>query len=250
MAGYVKLYRQMREWEWYKDQHTKDVFLHCLLCANHRPAKWQGIVVETGSFITSTPKLSKETGISRQCVRTSLNRLKSTNELTIESTNKYTIITIVKWDDYQGFDEEVNQDINQPTNKQLTNDQPATNQQLTTNKKYKKYKNEKNNTYKDICQRVIENLNWQTGRKFKTVESNTKHIIARLKEGYSEEECIRVVHNKVIDWLDNPDMKDFLRPSTLFGTKFDGYLQGNDQSGMRTNAEIEKIIKESDNPHE
>ena len=108
----------------------------------------------------------------------------------------------------------------------------------------------KENTFKDICQRVIENLNWQTGRKFKTVESNTKHVIARLNEGYSEEECIRVVHNKVIDWFDNPDMKDFLRPSTLFGTKFDGYLQGNDQSGLRTNAEIEKIIKESENPHE
>jgi hypothetical protein len=150
MAGYVKLYRQLREWEWYRDQNTKDLFLHCLISANHRPNRWQGILIEAGSFITSSLKLSKETGISRQCVRTSINRLKSTNEITIESTNKYIIISIVKWADYQGFDVENNQVTNQVINFQLTNNQPATNQQLTTNNNDKKYKNEKNEKKKDL----------------------------------------------------------------------------------------------------
>lgn len=73
--------------------------------------------------------LSDKLWISQQSIRTSLNHLKSTNEITIKPTKQFSIITVVKYSDYQYIDQD-DQPTNQPTN------QPTTNQQLTTLKEY------------------------------------------------------------------------------------------------------------------
>lgn len=74
--------------------------------------------------------MAKELGFSRQQVRTALNKLKSTNEITCESTSRYTIVTIVNWDEYQSVDEKA---TIEKTNR-ITNWQPAdfVNKLLTT----------------------------------------------------------------------------------------------------------------------
>jgi len=128
---WIKLFRKFREWEWYQDSNTKDLFLEILLTANTVDKKWHGIDIKRGQLLTSRIKLSNILGISEQSVRTSLTKLKSTNEITIKSTNRYTLITVNKFNDYQ-----------QLTNK-LTNNQPTTNQQLTTTKECKERKNAK-----------------------------------------------------------------------------------------------------------
>jgi hypothetical protein len=81
--------------------------------------------------------------------RTCLKNLKKSKKITIKTTNKYSIITIVNWDTYQN-----DQDIaNHQTNQQLTNNQPTTNQQLTTNKKDKKGKREESEKETTFAQR-------------------------------------------------------------------------------------------------
>lgn len=144
MSGYIKLFRAIEQWEWYTDTNTKALFLHCLIKANHRPKRWRGIVVEKGSFVTSTLKLCEELHFSRQVVRTSLERLKSTNEITIKTTNRFTVISVVKWGDYQSDEDRDNQQNNQLANQQVTNKQPTNNQQITTTKNNKNEKNIKN----------------------------------------------------------------------------------------------------------
>lgn len=67
------------------------------------------------------------TGISEQSIRTALTKLKSTSEITIQPTNKFSIITICKYEDYQRRESSTGQHINQQTNQQLTNNQPTTN---------------------------------------------------------------------------------------------------------------------------
>jgi len=127
------------KWEWYHDSQMVHLFLHMLIRANHEPKKWRGTLIQRGQFVSGRKALSVETGISEQSIRTCISKLKSTNELTTKSTNKFTLYTIVNWDTYQ-----INGDgTNQPTNQQPPNNQPTTNQQLTTNKKYKNYKNDK-----------------------------------------------------------------------------------------------------------
>lgn len=136
MNGWIKLHRKFIEWEWYKDINTKVIFLHLLLKANHKDQKWQGLDIKRGQLITGRKSISLETGISEQSIRTSLNKLKSTNEITIHSNNKNSIITILNYDLYQNESED---------NQQLTSNQPATNQQLTTNNN----DNNDNNTYSE-----------------------------------------------------------------------------------------------------
>ena len=144
MAGYVKLYRKLESWEWYTDIPTKVLFLHCLLRANHKPNKWRGMTIEAGSFVTSYSKLSSETGLSVREVRTSLNRLKSTSEVTHETTSEFSVINVVKWADYQGYDDESDKVIDTPNDNQATSERQANDKRTTTNKNDKNIKNEKN----------------------------------------------------------------------------------------------------------
>lgn len=140
MDGFIKLHRKLIEWEWYSDINVTRVFIHCLLEANHKDNKWRGQVIKRGSFITSYEKLAIATTLTVQQVRTALNKLKSTSEITYKSTSYNSIITINNWDKYQ-LD-------NKQNNKQITNEQQTNNKQITTNKNDKNVKNDKN-TYKD-----------------------------------------------------------------------------------------------------
>lgn len=135
MRGHIKLHRQFLEWEWYSDINVSRLFLHLLLRANHKPQKWQGIEIGVGELLTGRKVLSHETGLTEMQVRTSLNKLKSTNEITIKTTKQYSIISINNWSKWQ--------QNNQQLNQRITNEQPTNNQQITTNKNDKNVKNDK-----------------------------------------------------------------------------------------------------------
>ena len=73
---------------------------------------------------------------------------------------------------------------------------------------------------------VIAYLNDRTGSRFRpNSDGAIKHIGARLDEGRTLEDFRLVIDSKVIDWIGNPPWDTYLRPRTLFGTKFDGYLE-------------------------
>ncbi len=139
-TGWIKIHRKMQEWEWYDDSDTKALFLHLLLTANREDGVWHGIKVKRGQVVTGRKMLAEMLGISEQKIRTCIKRLKSTNEITSKSTNKFTIITLINYDTYQKKEKGSNQQINQDSNQQSTSNQPAINQQSTTNKKLKKLK--------------------------------------------------------------------------------------------------------------
>ena len=81
----------------------------------------------------------------------------------------------------------------------------------------------KDNT-KDICIEVLNYLNEKAKREYKPVKSNLDFIKARIKEGYSKDDLIRVVDLKCSQWIKNPEMEKYLRPATLFNpTKFSQY---------------------------
>jgi hypothetical protein len=94
---------------------------------------------------------------------TCLSKLIETNEISVISTNSYSIITISKYEDYQSEINYANQPStnDQPaTNQPSTSDQPATNQQLTTNKKNKKNKNNKNEKNNSTSTPDFEKINF------------------------------------------------------------------------------------------
>lgn len=129
-GGYIKIHRQMLEWEWWSDSNTTRLWLYLLLAANYEDKKWQGITIERGQLVTSLEHLSQQTGLSIQQVRTCIARLKTTNEITSKTTNKYSIITICKYVDYQ-----VNENDEQQAEQQTM--QQTNNKQITITKEIK-----------------------------------------------------------------------------------------------------------------
>ena len=135
MEGYVKVFRSILKWEWHDDPNTGWLFVNLLLKANYEDTKWRGMVVRRGQLVTSLRKLSKETGISVQSIRTGLNRLQDTGEVTHTPTHRHTLVTICKYDEYQS--EKIG------TNKQPTQYQHSINT-VSTQPIFKKEKKEKN----------------------------------------------------------------------------------------------------------
>ncbi len=206
--GWIKLHRQLLEWEWYEDINTTRLFVHLLLIANHKDKNWRGILIKKSEKLTSQIKLADETKLTRQQVRTSLNKLKSTNDITIKTTAQHTVISIINWDLYQ---EKPNE---QPTdNQRITNEQPTDNQRITTNKNVKNVNNEKECKKKEI-NTMSANANdtleifsyWKEVMKKSNSSilnaKRTKAINERLKEGYTVDQiklaitgCSMTPHN-------------------------------------------------------
>lgn len=136
---YIKLYEGITDWEWFTDGNMVKLWIYLLVRAQQfKDGSFHGKPLKTGQLITGRKKLAIETGMSEQQVRTCLNRLKSTNEITIESTNQYSLITIVKYGEYQFGEDDINQQnvqqFSHPDNQQITSDQPTDNQRITTSK--------------------------------------------------------------------------------------------------------------------
>ena len=137
METWIKLYRKFSEWEWFNVSEMVHLFIYLLLNANNTDNEWRGVKVKRGQMITGRKTLHEKTGISEQTLRTCLKRLENTKEITIRSTNKYTIIKLENYCIYQGK-EIVEQPTKQPTNNQTSN------QQVTTTKEVKEIKEDKN----------------------------------------------------------------------------------------------------------
>lgn len=99
--GYLRLFRQMLEWEWYDNPNVKAIFLHCLLSANVKSKKWRDMTIKRGQFVTSYEKLAAANGLTNQQTRTALKSLQLTNEIEYQSTNQYTVITVKNFNLYQ-----------------------------------------------------------------------------------------------------------------------------------------------------
>ena len=73
---------------------------------------------------------------------------------------------------------------------------------------------------------IIRHLNSKAGTSFRVSSKDTqKHILARWNEGYRLEDFFKVIDAKASEWRYDKKMAPYLRPSTLFGTKFESYLQ-------------------------
>lgn len=213
------------EWEWYTDTNVFRVFVHCLLKANHVAKQWRGKTINEGEFITSYGNLAQELSgryhkLSIQQVRTALQKLTITGELTIKTTNKFTLIKLNNWTDYKTN--------NTQHNRKITGKQQSNNNQITTTKNDKNEKNEKKGltppTLVDVYQYVVERnldvdasdffhyydaIGWVVG-KARTPMKKWKSAVARWKTRF---EYKPMVHEPVKTWTEAylpPNKKDWL----------------------------------------
>jgi hypothetical protein len=173
MSGWIKIHRQILEWEWYSDNNTFRLLMHLILKANHKEKRYRGIELKVGSVITSRDILAIEIGLSVQQVRTSLDKLKSTNEITIKTSSQGTIIEVVNYIKYQVV-------TNEPTK-----EQPKDNQQVTTNKNEKNEKNERSiciePTFNDILEYCMQRQNGIDVNKFLNFYTSKGWMVGKNK---------------------------------------------------------------------
>ena len=130
-GGWIKLYYKLLDWEWLDCPEMVGLWVNLLLRASREDRKWHGLTIRRGQLVTTLSELSEMAGLSLQKLRTCLDRLKSTREITCESTHFGTIVTICKYAEYQCPDED-EQQAEQHTDQQTSNT-PATRQQHASN---------------------------------------------------------------------------------------------------------------------
>ena len=87
---------------------------------------------------------------------------------------------------------------------------------------------------------IVQYLNQKTNKNFKhTSKVTQRHIRARLAEGFTVSDFKQVIDNKCNDWLRDQKMKEYLRPETLFGTKFESYLNSKTTTAKQTGPYID-----------
>lgn len=206
--GYICTWRKVLDSGWLRNHKLWSFWSYCLLKATYKEydaiVGLQVVHLLPGQFIFGRKKAALETGLTEREIRTIIAFLIKCGNLTIKSTNKFSIITIVNWSIYQSQEDE---------NDQL-NDQPLSNKGPHT--RIKEYKN----IYSRNALEVLSYLNEKTGTRFR----NAKHIEARLNDGATIEDCRRVIDTKIKDpyFTTNPK---YLNPETLFRpSNFDRYL--------------------------
>lgn len=219
MNGWIKLHRTLIEWEWISEPLTLAVFINLLIEASNRECSWKGQKLLPGQLVFGRKAFSERTGISVQSVRTALEHLKSTNELTIKTTNKYSVISINNWDKYQ--------ETNQPTNQQSTSNQPATNhivrskedKNINTVPKIKIPKTEKTYTesklsLEEVANRLLKHFNEENKTNYRNIKVFVSNLEKSL-EVYQPEDIADAITQIKFDKF----WKDKMKPETLFRQK-------------------------------
>lgn len=143
---WLKLYRSIIDWEWFKNQNTLQVFLFLLIKANVTDCAFEGITIKRGEVATSYESIAKATGLSVKSTRTAINHLKRTGELASKTYPKFTVYSIQKYNPYQSS----GQGIGQARGKQ----------RASKGQQYKNNKNNKKERSKAACAKT-EPRDWE-----------------------------------------------------------------------------------------
>lgn len=240
--GWVKIHRKILDNPIAKKPSWAWLWIFLLLNANHEDKRFifnnRDILVKRGELITGRKQLSKKSGVTQQSIRSALEYLKSTNQITIKPTNKFSIITILNYETYQ-----------EVTSK-LTNQQPASNQQATTNKNDKNDKNITVNSNREEPQ-VPRNKDidfildtykkymgfYPTDKKPRQVAQNIKQITNSFIKRNAEKKVFvfEEIIEKAFKWyMDRDELKGetlevFKRKMRILFDKTESKLKGGEQ---------------------
>ncbi len=193
-GGYIALHRKILDWEWYDDINVRVLFFHILLKANFENKEWRGKNIKRGQFITSISHLAKETGLTVMQVRTSLDKLKTTHEITHEGTRNFSVITVNNYDTYQG--------INTRNSRQVTFKQHTGNTRVTTTNNEKNENNEKKDNISvlpaNAVSTYLHSFNDLMGREFQITPGRVTKLKMRLKT-YTIEQILQALRNMASD---------------------------------------------------
>lgn len=98
--GFIKLSRSLLDWDWHDEPKTGYLYIIMLLLANHEETLWRGETLLRGQLLTGRRQLSIASGLTEDEVRTALTHLKKTGHAIVTAKNKYSVITLPKYDEH------------------------------------------------------------------------------------------------------------------------------------------------------
>ena len=227
--GWVKLHRELQNHYLWEDKPFSkgQAWVDLILLANYEDRKFplgnQLIEAKRGEVITSELKLMQRWGWSKSKVRSFLTLLQNEEMIVKKTDHKKTTLILTNYCVWQD-----SQTMNEP---QKNHKKTAKKPQKDTNKKLRS--KEVKNNIKDI----VEYMNSVLGTKYKANSKTTiSHISARLDEGFVLEDFKKVIDLKFSKWGNDIKMAAYLRPQTLFGTKFESYLNEAGKEERNTDA--------------
>lgn len=238
MEGWIKLHRKIVEHEIWNDVTTFRLFMYLLLKAAYKEYEYRGFKLKPGQYIRSYSKLAEDLSyiegrgykkLSKNTVFRATKILIDKEMIAVHETELGTMFTVLNYQYYQGFEED-----EKPFAERLT--ERSQNEVRTKSEQEKEVKRNIR-IYKD----VISHLNAVAKTSFRDSTKKTQTLIdARVKEGFSFDDFVKVIDVKTAQWMDNPKMNKYLRPETLFGNKFESYLN--------EHTIIEKPFNQTDEP--
>lgn len=206
IEGWIRLHRKLLEDEVFQQEKLLKVFVWCLLKASHKEHKQLvGLVqvpLKKGQFVTGRIKAATELDMPESTAWRLMKLLEKLKIISIKSNNKFSVVTLEKYEVYQSEDKKVN-------NKRTANEQ-----QMDTNKNGK---NEKNKTYGQMEEHL-----WNLYPNKKGKDKAMKSIQNLIKEhGYEVmEKCVE----RYAEEVKGRDKKYIKHGSTFFNTGYIDYM--------------------------
>ena len=208
--------------------HIREIWDWLLKEANHKDKRYCGFIVKRGQLFRTYKEIRdglhwmigyRKKTYSEDQTKKAMKFLRDHLMITTAKALGGVLITIINYDLYQ------NPKNYESTNESTTkapNAAPMPHQCTPdNNKNEKECKNDK-----EVIKSIVAYLNQKTGKTFKYTAKETQRLIgARFNSGFTEKDFFTVIDNKCAKWLIDPKMVEYLRPQTLFGTKFESYLQ-------------------------
>lgn len=226
--GYFALYRKLQDHPFWKEKRKfskAEAWIDILWEAQHEkePQKvmfgMQVLICNYGESLKSVRTWAKRWWWGETKVHRFLKLLKNMDQ--IETVNE-TVTTRLIVLNYSQYDPKNKKNETQPTD-EIKHIENTSKTQAVTDKNDKNVMNVNN---KEVIKNIVVYLNQKTGKSFKYTSKETQRLIqARLNSGFTENDFFTVIDNKVAKWFCDPKMVEYLRPQTLFGTKFESYLQ-------------------------
>ena len=101
MARFIKLYEDIIREEWFRNRNAFQLFIYLMIKANFAESTFEGFTVYRGQTVTSLRSMAQGTGMTVKKIRTALNHLIQAGEAAVRSTNRYSVITMLRYDYHQ-----------------------------------------------------------------------------------------------------------------------------------------------------
>lgn len=244
--GWIKLHRNLLESSLFEHPELLKFWVWCLLKANHEEKNIrvgiQEVSVKSGEFIFGRKKAANELHITETTAYKYLKRLEKEQRITIKSNNKFSVVTLINWEDYQQMEEKRN---NKGTTKEQQKNNKGTTkeQQRNTNKNVKNDKNEENeknvknvknekNIIKHTYPRAFEEFWGAYPRKDEKAGAYKKYQ-ARLQDGFSEVQLLTAAKQYAEECKQEKREKRYTKQAKTFlsdSTPFLDYLERFEQT--------------------